>query len=517
VKSQRSEIDQHVERAFDLLCHYRGFVCKPDYLDDSEASPVPQDLEAVLREWLPMAADADCKLIRDVLAAVGDDEAAAKLLRHANLHEERHACIDRLACDAILLHEDTTPAIARCQLEIANWKDLLPFISTDFKGRRHVTLSDKLAGSASGTYWSCDLSSRPSRIGASLFLARACESVARAAARDGATKHELRPINMLAHRLRQNPDWARFTAEKIAPVVDEQTQLVDEVELLLRELSLPTSQGEMLRNPLTTKCRQLHSAVRDLAGDLSNIRSLIDRYDQESDGIRSMEHLLRDLDSDPDPASPERAKTWRRTIISLRQHVGNANDLWESRIDGTDEHVRTEFTARSPGPATCGHVSRNSYHELFISLGRVILDPFEVDVIADNELMASASALSPGPRDELCRTYRTQILRELATATWWTNATQRIDLELNRVIVEMRTQPVVARPKTAVEWTPSAHQELVLKVLKRDGRMRTGLLWERVVPKHVDKRAHQNQMRDLVGHDRVLTTGKAQATEYWLP
>src|SRR5690606_38264483 len=89
------------------------------------------------------------------------------------------------------------------------------------------------------------------------------------------------------------------------------------------------------------------------------------------------------------------------------------------------------------------------------------------------------------------------------------------EIELNRVIVEMRTQPVVAQPKTAVEWTPSAHQELVLKVLKRDGRMRTGLLWERVVPKHVDKRAHQNQMRDLVRHDRVLTTGKAQATEYW--
>lgn len=68
-----------------------------------------------------------------------------------------------------------------------------------------------------------------------------------------------------------------------------------------------------------------------------------------------------------------------------------------------------------------------------------------------------------------------------------------------------------------VTWEPSAHQQLVLELLKRDGRMRTGLLWKRVSPKHINQRAHQNQMSDLVKHERVRKSGKAQATEYWLP
>lgn len=66
-------------------------------------------------------------------------------------------------------------------------------------------------------------------------------------------------------------------------------------------------------------------------------------------------------------------------------------------------------------------------------------------------------------------------------------------------------------------WQPSAHQTLILKLLGRDGRLRTGVLWERISPKHIDLRAHQNAMRDLVDHDQVLTAGKGQATEYWLP
>lgn len=69
----------------------------------------------------------------------------------------------------------------------------------------------------------------------------------------------------------------------------------------------------------------------------------------------------------------------------------------------------------------------------------------------------------------------------------------------------------------ADDWHPSAHQEQVLALLKRDGRLRTGVLWTRISPKHLDKRAHQNAMRDLVVRRKVLTDGKGRATEYWLP
>ncbi|HEX6944303.1 MAG TPA: hypothetical protein VF128_15350 [Gemmatimonadaceae bacterium] len=72
-------------------------------------------------------------------------------------------------------------------------------------------------------------------------------------------------------------------------------------------------------------------------------------------------------------------------------------------------------------------------------------------------------------------------------------------------------------PSEQDQWRPSAHQESVLSVLKRDGRLRTGVLWERISPKHIGERAHQNAMSDLVAHDRVLTAGKGRATEFWLP
>lgn len=66
------------------------------------------------------------------------------------------------------------------------------------------------------------------------------------------------------------------------------------------------------------------------------------------------------------------------------------------------------------------------------------------------------------------------------------------------------------------DWKPSVHQGLVLALLKRDGRLRAGKLWERISPKHVGERAHQDAMSDLVTRERVGRAGKGKATEYWL-
>lgn len=79
------------------------------------------------------------------------------------------------------------------------------------------------------------------------------------------------------------------------------------------------------------------------------------------------------------------------------------------------------------------------------------------------------------------------------------------------------TAKEVAGPVLATSWAPSAHQLAVLSILKRDGRLRTRTLWERIVPRHVDLRAHQNAMRDLIDNGKVLSAGKGRATEYWLP
>ena len=77
-------------------------------------------------------------------------------------------------------------------------------------------------------------------------MARACDAVARAAAHDDVARNELRPLIKLAHRLGQHPDWTRLHVHEIAKVLDEQIQLADEVDLLLRELILP---GDRTKQP----------------------------------------------------------------------------------------------------------------------------------------------------------------------------------------------------------------------------------------------------------------------------
>lgn len=70
-------------------------------------------------------------------------------------------------------------------------------------------------------------------------------------------------------------------------------------------------------------------------------------------------------------------------------------------------------------------------------------------------------------------------------------------------------------PPKADDWKPSAHQELVLKVLRRAGRLRAGVLWDHIHPKHIEKRAHQNAMKDLVGRKLVGRSGRGRSIEYW--
>lgn len=80
-----------------------------------------------------------------------------------------------------------------------------------------------------------------------------------------------------------------------------------------------------------------------------------------------------------------------------------------------------------------------------------------------------------------------------------------------------RSKEEASSAKQEEGWHPSAHQQLVLDLLKRDGRLKTGVLWRRIAPKYVNLRAHQNAMQDLVAHQKVRKAGKAQAIEYWLP
>ena len=84
-------------------------------------------------------------------------------------------------------------------------------------------------------------------------------------------------------------------------------------------------------------------------------------------------------------------------------------------------------------------------------------------------------------------------------------------------VSDSKTGLPITAPVPTEHWSPSLHQDAIIRTLKREGRMRAGKLWDRIVPKYVDKRAHQNALRVLLHRGLVKSSGKGRATEYRLP
>jgi hypothetical protein len=244
----RSQIDQNVERAFDLLVHYKGL------LSDALGCVIPEELEraragieAVMKEWLPRAHPAGNALLHDICAAIGDRDFATRLLASVELWPARNACLQEVARTEIVSNLRSCSATSACRAEIRHWRSFLPPIRRMPNGLRYVDPDYRRAAWAVGSYWSGNLDSRPSRLGASYFLAAACDSVA--ATRKGMPMPSVRPAHLLAQRLRESPDWAHVDAADVVLVIDEQVELAREVEVLLDEIDLGSFDGEGVEAP----------------------------------------------------------------------------------------------------------------------------------------------------------------------------------------------------------------------------------------------------------------------------
>jgi hypothetical protein len=238
----RSQIDQNVERAFDLLVHYKGL------LSDALGCVIPEELEraragieAVMKEWLPRAHPAGNALLHDICAAIGDRDFATRLLASVELWPARNACLQEVARTEIVSNLRSCSATSACRAEIRHWRSFLPPIRRMPNGLRYVDPDYRRAAWAVGSYWSGNLDSRPSRLGASYFLAAVCDAVA--ASRRGMPMPLVRPAHLLAQRLRESPDWARVDAADVVLVIDEQVERTREVEVLLDEIDFGSVGG----------------------------------------------------------------------------------------------------------------------------------------------------------------------------------------------------------------------------------------------------------------------------------
>jgi hypothetical protein len=192
----------------------------------------------VLREWLPLAHLANDPLINSVAAVVGDRDAAAKLLRDVDLWEARHERLRTLATASIPTNLGTTETIALFRREVQHWRGLLPSIWRRHDGKSQVNEQDLKRAREPGSYWSSGVEVRPSRLGASYFLACACEGVANAAARMGVAPEVFRPAILLSTGLRRTPTWVGREPPELESVLEEQIVTAHRVEDLLAEMEV---------------------------------------------------------------------------------------------------------------------------------------------------------------------------------------------------------------------------------------------------------------------------------------
>lgn len=444
-QTQRSTIDQDVERAFDLLRHYQGFLCKPSgSLTDEQTTRAIDQLEGVMRKWLPRAGAAQDRLLDDVCAAIGDREKAARLLANVQLTPALNECMVKVALLAVPANQTAQRATATCRREIQHWRTLLPPVRRGPDQLRHVDPDDRFASRAVGMYWSADLTSRPSRLGASLFLAAACDAVAAAARKQGMPVDSLRPALRLAQRLRDNPEWTHVDAREVVQVIDEQVALAREVQDLLAEIDLgsvkPSSTGDY--GAVGEARRRLHDAVTSISGCLSDIRTLIGRYPSASHALILLDHHVQFPGADPEPDHPDRTPTWRAVIQAIRTHIATARELWEASIGGIDGYLRVELARTSRGSVRCGPFERNTHHELVIAIARLIVDPLDEGAIWQNELGSLGVEILDA--DTVPRVARLRVIEDMGTRPWW----QAVALDLEREYAQAIHHIAVAPPPT---------------------------------------------------------------------
>lgn len=429
--TQPDRLEEDVERAFDLLIHYRGLLQAVGRGGDDADRHALAGLECVLRQWLPLALPASVPVITQVLAVLGNYEAATRALANVDFGEARLASLQELAGAAFPSTMSPDELTRRCRGEIRRWRDLLPAIGRKSDGQRAVDAADRVAAQAVGQYWSSGIERRPSRLGASLRVAAACDGVAMAARRAaGIPTSAIRPAIRLAHRLRESPDWTQVDEHDLLAVLDEQAELARDVEELLAELDLalvPVPQGEHVQSHVAAT-RQLHQAVKQIAGGLSNVRTLIDRYAETSLALAILDHHAQGHDGDPEPNTPERAASWRTLITDIQKHLADARQLWESPAGSGGSHLGLQFSRGGHAHVKCGPIERNSYHEVFIAVGRLILDPSDAGGIWDNEL-ASDGVLA-GSATNARPLARLHVVRALESRGWWTEARLGLEREI---------------------------------------------------------------------------------------
>lgn len=345
--------------------------------------------------------------------------------------------------------------------------------------------------------------------------------------------------------LRLLAEFAGFSAGDRVPISRMVQEIVDILDGKATDLRSSIAAVQLLVDEIIAQAKRsrssaldrLHQLVLELKGGVTRILTLV-----QQENHRSTSHALAVLDyyvmgGKADGPWPGRCGwnniEWRTLADSLGARAREATVLWNQELGDPPRRIGHDFVSVSTTHPQIAMIDQeNSFHGLVLTVARVVLNPERRGWVPQNAI----DDLGPGPGGKpYPRVVRIRLVREMLRSKWPAETTRELEREHVAALDRMQTwrlrpptegnhlpndppSPKVLPPSTAQEpWKPSAHQQLVLDLLKREGRLRAGTLWERISPKHIDRRAHQNAMRELVARRMVEKSGKGRATEYWLP
>ncbi len=170
------------------------------------------------------------------------------------------------------------------------------------------------------------------------------------------------PINELDRDLEQILDGEavdiRPSTERLRPIVNEITNHYSG----RREAALD----------------RFHQVARNLRHGLGCLLELVSGYQLHGHGLLILDQYVLNLKHrlDGGPGRPCDDSTWRATITSLQDNLAEAERLWTWRAHDSATCLRDDFRLIGTSKAKLPLLHDSTFHELLITLTRVILSPY---------------------------------------------------------------------------------------------------------------------------------------------
>jgi hypothetical protein len=236
---------------------------------------------------------------------------------------------------------------------------------------------------------------------------------------------------------------------------DATMALAEKVVLLVQQLARSPSPTMRPETSLADVVTGIHTAVARIAHCSGHLAAMVHQASSPSVGLAILDTHMLELDRDQKNAGLGDAEAWQPALQELRTQASTAKRLWEAKLDGIEGRARLEFARTSKGQATCAELSRGTYHEVFIAIGRLMLDTDDEDAVQQNEMGMVAPQGSDNPKT-LRGVIRQRVVRAMESRDWWQKASIELEREYGEAVSKIGQAPRKRKVPTAIGSTKSS-------------------------------------------------------------